>query len=150
MKHMIIILSLALCSASVLAAPAEQETAGAVENEVALNRPIEAWWSGRTAGWIGGITGTVIGCMGALVGTLASFCKARRLVFFLLLLMFIFGVGSLILGLTAVFLSQPYAVYYGPFLLGLPCGILPLILYRQIRKQYEEKELRKMKSVDIY
>jgi hypothetical protein len=55
---------------------------------------------------------------------------------------------SLVAGLVAVSLSQPYAVYY-PLLL---CGaIFVLVLglnYRTVRRRFEEIELRKMESMD--
>ena len=123
-------------------------TATAKDNSVSSTKK-KGWWSSRMAGLLGGITGSVIGCIGALIGTLAGLCKARKVVFSLLAGLLVFGVGCLILGLVAVILAQPYSVYYGPLITGFLCTILPLVLYREIRKRYEEKELRKIKSMDI-
>ena len=109
----------------------------------------EAWWSNGAGGWIGGITGSIIGVIGALIGTLAGFRKARGLVLSLLTMLFVFGLACVVLGLVAVISSQPYAVYYPFLLIGILCTILPLTIRRDIRKRYEDKELRKMKAMDI-
>jgi len=109
----------------------------------------EAWWSDRTGGWIGGITGSIIGVIGGLIGTLAGLRKTRGLVLFLLTALFVFGLVCAVLGLVAIISSQPYAVYYPFLLFGVLCTILPLTTRRDIRRRYEEKELRKMKAMDI-
>ena len=107
-----------------------------------------AWWTDRQAGLVGGISGSVFGCLGGLVGTLAGLGKARRLVIALMWGMLAVGVGSLIAGVAAVSLGQPYAVYYPLLLLGV---ILSAVMGPQIpmvRRRYMQIELRKMDARD--
>ena len=108
----------------------------------------ETWWTDQDAGWIGGIGGSVIGLLGALIGVLGGLGKARRFVIAITTTLIGVGVLSLIVGLIAVTLGQPYAVYY-PLLLGgiiltAVCGgNLPGLLRR-----YQQVELRKMAAMD--
>jgi len=107
------------------------------------------WWSNRTAGFVGGITGSVIGILGGVIGILAGIGIARKLCLFLLGAMVVFGAAALILGLTSLALSQPYAVYYPLLLGGILCMILPLVLFGTIKQRYEQIELRKMQAMDM-
>jgi hypothetical protein len=109
---------------------------------------VPAWWTDRAGGLIGGITGGVIGLMGATIGTLAGIGIARKLCLFLLGVMFLFGVVSLAGGLAALVFSQPYAVYYPLLLLGFLCTVLPAASFFSIKRQYQQKELRKMQAMD--
>jgi len=107
------------------------------------------WWSSRAGGWIGGIGGSTIGISGAIIGILAGLGKARKLVMVLFAALIIVGIASLCVGVAAVFMSQPYAVYY-PLLLG--GGILTVVLglnYKVIRRRYTELEIRKMTARDL-
>jgi hypothetical protein len=108
-----------------------------------------AWWGNRTAGLVGGVTGSVIGLLGAVIGILTGVGIARKLCLLLLGAMFLFGVVSLGIGLAALAFSQPYAVYYPLLLLGFLCTVLPLVLFGSIKRQYEQKELRKMQAMDV-
>jgi hypothetical protein len=107
------------------------------------------WWNDRTAGLVGGIAGAVVGLMGAAIGILAGVGIARKVCLFLLSTMFVLGIVSLVVGLAALAFSQPYAVYYPLLLLGLLCSVLPMGLFRTIKQQYEQKELRKMHAMDV-
>jgi hypothetical protein len=106
------------------------------------------WWGNRTAGLYGGIAGAVIGCLGGLIGCLAGTGRARGFVLALMKALLAIGAACLIVGMVALARSQPYAVYY-PFLLGgvlltvLMAGLLP-----NVRKRYEQRELRKMEAMD--
>jgi hypothetical protein len=108
----------------------------------------QPWWTNRDAGWIGGIGGSIVGLLGGLIGTLGGLGKARRFVVALTATLIAVGVLSLIVGLIALTLCQPYAVYY-PLLLGgiiltAVCGgNLPTL-----RRRYEQIELRKMAAMD--
>ena len=106
------------------------------------------WWSDRTGGWVGGISGGVLGLLGALVGLLAGRGKARRLVFGLLMTILVVGGTSLLLGIVAVSMGQPYAVYYPLLLCGVIATLLPLALIPQLKRRYEELELRRMSALD--
>jgi hypothetical protein len=108
-----------------------------------------AWWTDRMGGLIGGIAGSVIGLTGAAIGTLAGIGIARKVCLSLLGMMFVLGIASLVVGLAALVFSQPYAVYYPLLLLGLLCSVLPAGLFRSIKRQYEQRELRKMHAMDM-
>ena len=107
-----------------------------------------AWWSDRSAGLIGGVGGALIGCMGALIGVLGSRGRAKRLVVTLMRLQIGFGVVSLIFGIAALILGQPYSVYYPLLLLGVICTVVPAGLLPGIRRRYQQEELRRMDAVD--
>ncbi len=96
-----------------------------------------AWWSDRQAGLIGGVLGSCIGVLGALVGTLCSVGLGRRLVLGVLYSMIAFGIGALGLGLLALALGQPYAVWYPPLLLGAVCAAVPPGLLRTVRGRFD-------------
>jgi ABC-type dipeptide/oligopeptide/nickel transport system permease subunit len=108
-----------------------------------------AWWTDRMSGLVGGIAGLVVGLTGAAIGTLAGTGIARKVCLSLLGAMLVFGIASLAVGLAALAFSQPYAVYYPLLLLGLLCSVLPAGLFRSIKQQYEQRELRKMNAMDI-
>jgi hypothetical protein len=122
-----------------------QYNAGSAEG---LLKQKDGWWSERNAGWIGAIGGTIIGLLGGLIGTLAGCGMARRFVLALDACLVGFGVMSLIAGLIALALGQPYAVYY-PLLLG---GIILTVvcggIRPAIRQGYEQRELRRMAAMD--
>ena len=106
------------------------------------------WWTEQTGGWIGGIGGSVIGILGAMIGVLAGIGKARRFVLILTTVLAIFGAVSLVVGVTALLLGQPYGVYYplllGGIILAAVCGgNLPVL-----RRRYEQIELQKMAAMD--
>jgi hypothetical protein len=107
------------------------------------------WWSDRTGGLIGGIYGTIIGCLGGLIGLLAGRGKAKNFVLGLMKVLVFIGAAGTAFGVYALSRSQPYAVYY-PLLLG--GGITALLfgaLLGNVRKRYEERELRKMHAADL-
>ncbi len=107
-----------------------------------------SWWDARQAGWLGGILGGIAGLMGALIGILASRGKARALVMALCRILVVFGVLSLIAGLIAAYQSQPYHVYY-PLLLAGAITVIVMIANRgSLRRRYEEREMRRMESLD--
>jgi hypothetical protein len=111
-------------------------------------QPATPWWSDQTAGWIGGIVGSVCGLLGGLIGILGGLGRARRFVMTLTTGLIGLGVASLIAGVVAVILGQPYAVYYpllllGGILAGVCGGILPAL-----RRGYEQRELRRMAAMD--
>jgi hypothetical protein len=111
-------------------------------------QPAKPWWTDEDAGWIGGIGGSIVGLLGAVIGTLGGLGKARRFVVALTATLVGAGVLSLIVGLIALALGQPYPVYYPLLLLGIiltaVCGgNLPML-----RRRYQQIELRKMAAMD--
>ena len=108
-----------------------------------------AWWGPRTAGLVGGTVGSLLGCLGGVIGLLAGRGKGRAVAMGLVKGMLGLGAISLVLGVVALFRSQPYAVFY-PLLLGGVLGVgLPSFLIPTLRRRYEELELRKMKARDL-
>ncbi len=143
------LLSLFLCTAGVAAnndismAQANNATTAEVKHE-------NAWWTPRTAGiYFGGIGGSANGLFGALVGIFAGIGKYRRFVLSLMILMIVLGVICLVFGFVALFLKQPYAVYYPLLLFGFIDTLLPACLYPVARRGYEAIELRKMTAQDV-
>jgi hypothetical protein len=107
-----------------------------------------AWWNDQTAGWIGGLTGGVCGCLGALIGILASLGRARHFVLTLMKILAALGVISLFTGIVAVLAGQPYAVYYPLLLVGIIMTAVCGFNIPQVRRRYDEMELRRMRAMD--
>ncbi|MCE5301994.1 MAG: hypothetical protein LLF97_02660 [Planctomycetaceae bacterium] len=106
------------------------------------------WWNGRAGGWIGGVGGSILGLLGATIGILSGLGKARRFVLVLTTTLAVLGMVSLVVGLVAVVLGQPYAVYY-PLLLG--GTILAAVFggnFPMLHRRYQQIELRKMAAMD--
>jgi len=106
------------------------------------------WWTDRSAGLTFGVLGALLGCLGGGVGLLASKGKARNVAFAMLRAMQVIGVGSLVAGIVAVCVGQPYAVYYPLILVGILCPALGFGLTPTLRKRYDEHEFRKMSAMD--
>ena len=114
----------------------------------AWTAPPGAWWSDQTAGYIGGIGGATLGCLASLLAWLASRGKCRGFVLGASLALIGVGLTALGVGLAAVMMGQRYGVWFPSLLLGaLLLLILPFRL-RQFRRHYEERELRRMVSMD--
>jgi hypothetical protein len=106
------------------------------------------WWPRRTGSLIGTVGGLVIGFLGGLIGTLGGMGRARSFVLRLTATLIGIGVLSLIAGVVAVMVGQPFAVYFPLLLIGIiltaVCGgNLPAL-----RRRYEQIELRKMAAMD--
>jgi hypothetical protein len=101
------------------------------------------WWSSQTGGVVGAVVGSAVGLLGALIGTLCALGWGRSLVLGLLAALAVFGAASVAVGLAALALGQPYAVWY-PMLLG---GGIPLVLALglrgSVRRRFDEAELRR-------
>jgi hypothetical protein len=107
-----------------------------------------AWLTPRQISLLGGIGGSALGLLGALVGLLASRGQARSLVLALLKGMFAFGAVALVAAVVSVWLTQPPALLVTLFLLGVLCTALPAALLGKVRRQYEEREFRRMRALD--
>jgi len=106
------------------------------------------WFSAGVSGIVGGVLGTVIGLWGALVGILAGRGKAKVFALGSANIIIAFGITIGIVGLAALAVGQPYAVYY-PFLL---IAIIVIVVVGALRKglpqRYEMLELKKMRAMD--
>jgi hypothetical protein len=107
-----------------------------------------AWWSDQATGWIGTIEGCVLGGLGGLLAWFAS--KGRCRGFVVTTSYALMGVGILltVVGLLALASHQPFGVWFPMLLPGvLLVAIIPPRL-KQIRRGYEDLELRRMASMD--
>lgn len=107
-----------------------------------------AWWSERQAGWLGAVIGTCGGLYGAVVGLLAPRGKARRFVVSLMISVSVIGFAMLLVGLLALAMRHPYAVWYPLVLSGGLFGILSASLIPGVKRQYDQIELRRMTAMD--
>ncbi len=107
------------------------------------------WWTERQAGLIGGLSGGLLGTLGAAIGVLSGLGLARRFTLGICWACIAVGGLSLGAGLVAIFLRQPWHVWFPPVLLGLiattVCGCnLPVI-----HRRYQQLEMRKMSAMDV-
>jgi hypothetical protein len=58
------------------------------------------------------------------------------------------GIAALVLGVGALAVGQPYAVYYPLIVLGTIGASLGFALPRSLSRRYEELELRRMQALD--
>ena len=104
------------------------------------------WWSERTGGLIGGTAGAVIGCIGTLLGWLASRGRSRSFVVGTAVLFVVLGGFSLLAGLLAIAMRQPYGVWFvlvlAAYVAGNLCGATT--------RAADELELRKMHAMDAW
>lgn len=114
----------------------------------AIGVPAGAWWSDRTGGLVGGIAGSLLGLIGASIGGLTGSGRGRPVVMALLMLMIVIGSISLVTGIVALVMSQPYGVAYPLLLLGVLSAGLGGMLFPGIRKRFDEVELRRMQALD--
>ena len=106
------------------------------------------WFSSRTAGWVGGIGGALLGLWGALIGIVSSRGKARGFAVGSANALLFIGLVSLIAGVVALRMAQPYAVYYPLLLLGVIIVAVMAMLRRTLSARYEQFELKRMQSMD--
>ena len=101
------------------------------------------------AGLVGGIAGSPLGLIGATIGTLAGLGRGRRVVSALLIAMIAVGSVSLLLGIVALMLRQPYAVCYPLFLLGILSTVLGGAMFPVMKQRYHAAEFRRMQALDV-
>jgi hypothetical protein len=111
------------------------------------------WFDGATAGIIGGIVGTACGIYGAALGSLAGFLiprgRGRKFLLGMIVCTNIIGITSILIGISALLLGQPYHVWYGFVLLG---GIFVFVFFPfffVIPNAYRQAELRRMQALDM-
>jgi hypothetical protein len=110
--------------------------------------PSGAWLTSRQIGLVGGIGGGILGLVGALVGVLASRGQARPVVLALLRGMLAVGIASLAALALGWWSGQSREVLLPFLLIGAICTAVPARLLGTVRRQYEERELRRMKALD--
>ncbi len=118
------------------------------DNAAEMLEPTGAWWSERRAGLVGGLAGAFMGLCGAVIGTLGGMGRGKSIAAALCVLLFVVGLASLVTGVVALALSQPYAVWYPLLLIGSLGAILPPAIWPGMRRRYQQAELRRMQALD--
>jgi uncharacterized membrane protein len=110
------------------------------------------WWTDQQAGWIGGIGGGIFGIIagawGSVAGVSAPQGKRRGLVYMSAGFLIVAGAISLITGLAAASLQQPFFVYYPLIVLGGLCLML-LVLLPMVRQRYREADHRRLEAEEL-
>jgi hypothetical protein len=107
-----------------------------------------AWWGDSMGGLVGGLVGTLLGLMGATIGMLMGVGRGRRLVTALLVVIVAIGSLSLLAGIAALALRQPYAVYYPLLLTGVIATVLGACGFPLVKQRFHTAELRRMQALD--
>jgi hypothetical protein len=108
-----------------------------------------AWWSSARAARLGALAGAIAGLLGALVGVLTAIGKGRGVVLWILGTMVVVGLVALAVGVTALLVGQPYAVWYPPALVGLVVSLLGAVLMPVVKRSFALREERRMKAMDL-
>ena len=72
--------------------------------------------------------------------------KGRTFVLGAFTLMFVIGVGHLVVGLYVLSVGQPYGIWYPLVLIGFLLTVLFTALKPVVRKRYDEAEARRMEA----
>jgi len=107
-----------------------------------------AWWSDQTSGWLGAILGSTFGIGGGLCGWLTGRGKARWFVVTYYFATITIGIASLIAGLIAIALKQPYGVWYLLILIGVIVTVTSCVGILASSSRYKADELRRMNARD--
>ncbi len=101
------------------------------------------WWDDNTGSYIGGFLGILIGLCGAVNAFFIHKGKNYRLVKICIGIVLFVALASLIVGITAYFYQQPYAVYY-PMLVSGAISVFVFVLQALAAKErftkIQEKE----------
>lgn len=111
------------------------------------------WWTDAQAGLIGGIAGGGLGVLGGVFGTICGICaprgKCKTLVYGLAAFMIGGGIVSLIAGIVALILHQPYGVWYPLLLIGVVGTAVVGGLMPVIRRRYQEADKRRLEAEEL-
>ena len=111
------------------------------------------WWSMQTGALFGAIGGSVCGLLGAAIGLVRWKHSARGTCkpLMLTLIGIELGVGiiSLGLGIIALTVHQPYAVWYPLVLLGSINTIVAGAIAPSILRDYRQAEIRRLEAENI-
>ena len=110
--------------------------------------PPMGWWTGRDAVFILGIVVGIMVALGCVSYELYRNGKAHRFILWELRVLGSCGGLCCIFMFVAMWRSQPEYVWTTLMVIGLMLTILPGLLFRAVRKRYEELELRKMEALD--
>ena len=106
------------------------------------------WWSASWTATMGSVLGGVLGCLGALLAYLASRGRARSPVLAAYAAVASLGVGLLTAGGIAALSHQPWHIVYFCLLTGVLISGIFGTGWWQMRRRYNELELRKMSAMD--
>jgi len=113
----------------------------------------EPWFSPDAAIYFGAFGGAAIGVIGGILGavggTLAPKGKGRSFILNSMLGLGCLGVVFLLVGIVAVVMDQPYAIYYPFLLLGLILASVMFAVRPAIRQRYAEAEQRKLEAAAL-
>jgi hypothetical protein len=102
------------------------------------------WFGVLFGSIVGGLGGTLIGVMGALAGWLAPQGKGRTLLLGGFGLAAVLGVVMVVVGLFALIVGQPYAIWYPITLCGAIYAIVCGSLFPVLRNRYTQAEQRRI------
>ncbi len=113
----------------------------------------EPWFDLSTQIWLGAGSGVVGGLWGATLGVLGGLLvpkgKGKAVVFTLLWLGLLAGVGMLLAGAVAVASGQHYGVWFVLLQPGTLLTLLAAPFLFFMRHQYRQVELRKMQAEEM-
>ena len=113
---------------------------------------MDPWFDQQTAGWIGGILGTGFGITCAIIGSISGYCVKKglkKLYFSLIGVVLATFIITAVIGLIALYIGQPYRVWYPTLLAGglgtvIFMGILPAI-----HRRFTQMELKQIQAKDL-
>jgi hypothetical protein len=107
----------------------------------------EPWFDPNHWAWLPGtLLGCSVGFWGSLVGVLVPLGKGRTLVFGVGLLLAGLATASLIAGLMALALGQPFGVWFFLVVPGLPIAIILLVALAFLPRLYQIAEAQRMRA----
>jgi hypothetical protein len=111
------------------------------------------WWTEQQAGMIGAIGGSLFGLFGGVLGTVAGLCaprgKCKRLVYALVGILVVIGVGGLGAGFVALALHQRYAVWYPLVLAGGMASLMSCFVVPLVRLRYRQADSRRLEAEQL-
>ncbi len=117
-----------------------------------MGAPGQWWsrmWAARWSGIIGGAFGSLCGILGALTGWLAARGKGRKIILGAWTVTVCVSAVSLVAGIAALIVKQPYYVYYPLLMLGFIGGVVGGSLIKTVHVTYAWAEMRKMHAKDM-
>ncbi len=113
---------------------------------------MEPWFDNQTAGMIGGIIGTGIGILGALIGCSGWFFVSKgwkKPVYAMFISVIAISSASLVTGIVALCVKQPYHVWYVFLLFGVIDIIVFGVFLLMARNLFMAREMKKMQAADL-